>query len=856
MTKNLFTALVLVLLLDQANAHVFTSNSLIGPNELNYENQSIEVRNCELTIGGEHVFQSLHVVGTGKVTVLASHGDADRRVNLNVAGDVEVDANAAISVSASGYPSASGPGAGEAGAGAGHGGVGGMPYNPYGTSAGGFAYGDLLVPTTFGSGGSNGYNATGGSGGGAIRLTVGGTLKVNGMVAADGGNGGVNMQGGSAGGGSGGSVLLTTGSLAGNGVISANGGTSPADGGAGGAGGRIAIYTTVNDFAGTLSARGGSGAMYGSGGAGTVYTQTGSQTGHLLVDNANVLRGAATPISSPVSFGITLANGAIAYPTSALEIASLTIRPNSKLVPLPTQSRIDLTVQNGVIIEATGRMDASGSGYGPGIGPGAGDSATGGGGGHGGEGGRASSLTVGGGAYDSFLTPAEPGSGGGNAYASLGGAGGGIIRMIVGGTLQVDGQLAANGANAVAGPSGGGGGGGGLHLTVAALSGSGTITADGGSSVGQGYGYGGGGAGGRIAIYANTRTFSGNLSAFPGTGQAQPGGAGTIYLKLNTQEIGDLRVDANNIVGAFTPLTSPEACRVVIANRARTYAQAALTLQSLHLTGNSQLSHLNSRPNLALTVKAGLVVDAGSAITATGMGYGGANGPGAGGSGGGGGGHGGSGGFVLAGGAGGPAYDSATEPVLWGSGGGAGHASSGGTGGGAIRLIVGGTFELNGELSADGLSGGIHGGGGAGGSIWVTADTLAGAGNIWARGAASINGGGGGGGRIVLAVDHRGTFSSNPMASGGTGEAAGGDGTVQQIPRTIPSLTLTHEGSSIKFNWPSVDGLNYQLQSSPTLEVDSWHNEGTPQIGNGMPIIQNLPIVSGASRFYRLKVSN
>ncbi len=314
-------------------------------------------------------------------------------------------------------------------------------------------------------------------------------------------------------------------------------------------------------------------------------------------------------------------------------------------------------------------------------------------------------------------------------------------------------------------------------------------------------------------------------------------------------------MDSNNTAGALTPLSSPEACRVVVANRASAYPLAALTFSSLHLTGNSKLTHLSGQSNLALTVQDDLVVDAGSAITVNGKGFGSATGPGAGGAGGGGGGHGGPGGSVVNGAVGGTVNDSASEPVLWGSGGGVGYASAGGTGGGAVRLIIGGTFVLNGELTADGIAGGPNGGGGAGGSIWVTANTLAGAGNVWARGSTSAYAGGGGGGRIMLAVDRRGGFSGTATASGGTGLSREA-GTVQQVPRTMPVLGMTRGGGAMEFNWSGVDGLIYQLQSSQTLEAGSWHDEGEPQIGSGAPLSQSLPIGSDAIRFYRLKVSN
>lgn len=87
-------------------------------------------------------------------------------------------------------------------------------------------------------------------------------------------------------------------------------------------------------------------------------------------------------------------------------------------------------------------------------------------------------------------------------------------------------------------------------------------------------------------------------------------------------------------------------------------------------------------------------------------------------------------------------YGSAVAPTDLGSG-------IGGSirGGGAIRLVVGGTLKNDGEISADGLNYGS-----SGGSIYITTDNLAGAGNIHA------NGGGigwpyrytGGGGRVAV----------------------------------------------------------------------------------------------------------
>ncbi len=123
-------------------------------------------------------------------------------------------------------------------------------------------------------------------------------------------------------------------------------------------------------------------------------------------------------------------------------------------------------------------------------------------------------------------------------------------------------------------------------------------------------------------------------------------------------------------------------------------------------------------------------------------------------SGGGGGGHGrpGGAGYRCAG--GGQAYDSILEPVQAGSGGGwsAWDLTNGGNGGGRIMLTVGGTAAIFGNMSVDGTApNGCGGGGGAGGTINLKAQTFSGTGTIQARGV--TGGGGGAGGRVSLKVN-------------------------------------------------------------------------------------------------------
>ncbi|OHB15710.1 MAG: hypothetical protein A2566_02085 [Candidatus Zambryskibacteria bacterium RIFOXYD1_FULL_40_13] len=131
-------------------------------------------------------------------------------------------------------------------------------------------------------------------------------------------------------------------------------------------------------------------------------------------------------------------------------------------------------------------------------------------------------------------------------------------------------------------------------------------------------------------------------------------------------------------------------------------------------------------------------------------------------------------------GAGGVAYGSEIQPITLGSSG--GSTGSGdyppGSGGGAIKITASGTVTVNGTISANGedaknyslYSGSIVGGGGSGGSIWITADTILGSSNITANGGGvTIIGptrpGGGGGGRIAMyctgGFDYSGAVTAN-----------------------------------------------------------------------------------------------
>ena len=211
-------------------------------------------------------------------------------------------------------------------------------------------------------------------------------------------------------------------------------------------------------------------------------------------------------------------------------------------------NKIHLTIAENVTIETGSSITADGKGYDSDQGRGAGMS--GGGGGYGGNGGGSGGF-----AYGSLTEPNEPGSGGGSEGVNHGGAGGGLIRLEVGGTLTLDGALTADGQAGNPGPSGGGGGSGGsLHVIAARIAGNGLISANGGDGGGE---VSGGGGGGRIAIYYDTYTFAGIVSAYGGTA-AQAGGAGTIYINDSAVPLADLLIDNNLQIGALTPIACSE----------------------------------------------------------------------------------------------------------------------------------------------------------------------------------------------------------------------------------------------------------------------------------------------------------
>lgn len=524
-----------------------------------------------------------------------------------------------------------------------------------------------------------------------------------------------------------------------------------------------------------------------------------------------------------------------AHRFTSLQLSGGAVLTHSPAPAGEPNNRLDLTIDGAMTIDATSRVDGNFKGYGSAAGPGAGisDYSTPTGGGHGGPGGNglyaAGSVSCG-----DLLAPTQPGSGGGNGPAhnpSNGGAGGGLVRLEVGGMLTVAGQLTANGESRLAS----GGAGGAIHVNAGTLAGNGSITANGGAA---GYGLSGGGGGGRIAIYYDSSTFSGAMTALGGlsTG-ANSGGAGTLYTKASSQSVGDLRLDNPGSTNPMeTLITAPVPYRLVLTD-VTAYATAPITLSGLRVGAGGLLTHPFQGPRLQVLVQGNAVVEAGGVIGADARGYPAHTGPGAGsggdwGSSGSGAGHGGQGYASYYGAPGGGTYGSETSPVDYGSGGGGGTWPN--RGGGAMQLTVDGTLTVDGRVAAnaDAATGSMDGGG-SGGSIWLRANRLDGGGSITANGQACGYGlaGGGGGGRIAIYTGIK-EFAGGVAANGGQSETRPGlNGTVyygSYVP-PIPEIAVEQplespvlDGGSRDFG-PCIVGvsqsLTFTIKNSGTGEL-------------------------------------
>ena len=523
-----------------------------------------------------------------------------------------------------------------------------------------------------------------------------------------------------------------------------------------------------------------------------------------------------------------------------------------------------------VEVDAGSSINADTQGYTANAGPGAGASGSSNGGSYGGAGGGQTATT----AYGSDTAPIDLGSGGGS-YESTGGTGGGSLRLIVSGTLTDNGIISADGgtyivctgSGACGGGFAGGGAGGSVYVTAGTLTGSGTFNADGGPNA---TGYGGGGGGGRVAVYYNSATnFSGTAASTAAGGTVGAGGspAGSVGTVGFFSETGSGNNDGLVVEQPFTiPAgTTATYASITVRNGAMLTVGGGSTLTvsgAVLVTGNSTIvlqgANTSAQVNgawagVGSTISAASVeVDAGSSINADAQGYTANAGPGTATGGTNGGSYGGAGGGQAST----TTYGSDTAPVDLGSGGGS-YESTGGTGGGAVHLLVSGALTNNGIISANGgtyivctgsgACGGGFAGGGAGGSINVSAGSLAGSGTFNANGGANSSsyGSGGGGGRV--AVYYNGTNSS---FTGFTGSTASGGVVPTNNGSVIGAVgTIAFFDTSATNNKVAVY-QNFVVPAASNVQYDSLTvaNGATLAVGGGSTVtVAGAVLVTAAS---------
>ncbi|XP_057421303.1 uncharacterized protein LOC130715242 [Lotus japonicus] len=159
---------------------------------------------------------------------------------------------------------------------------------------------------------------------------------------------------------------------------------------------------------------------------------------------------------------------------------------------------------------------------------------------------------------------------------------------------------------------------------------------------------------------------------------------------------------------------------------------------------------------------------------------------------------------------GGDAYSwsSLNEPWSYGSKGGTTSKDEkyGGEGGGRIKFNVTDSLQVSGDLLADGGDGGIKGGGGSGGSIFILAHRMTGTGRFSATGGSGFAGGGGG--RIsIKAVSRHDTtqfFIHGGESLGCSGNAGAAGTYYDAVPRslTICNRNLSTQTDTLILEFP------------------------------------------------------
>ena len=227
---------------------------------------------------------------------------------------------------------------------------------------------------------------------------------------------------------------------------------------------------------------------------------------------------------------------------------------------------------------------------------------------------------------------------------------------------------------------------------------------------------------------------------------------------------------ANNNPANPPPTATPTPPSLTISSGSVTLNTGDYTYSSVNIQGGTTLV-VNGA--VTLEVQQYFNLAAGATIFGDGFGYGLSQGPGSlaatcnGGAS-----HGGLGGSSADGSCGvaqAPSNDSPTAPSIMGSSG------SGSRGGGLFRVNVpSGPATVNGIITMNAAVASVNGGG-AGGTIYIKADTITGTGTVAATGANS-GGAGGGGGIILLSSHTSNSYTNNYTVVGGSGASLTYDG--------------------------------------------------------------------------------
>jgi len=314
----------------------------------------------------------------------------------------------------------------------------------------------------------------------------------------------------------------------------------------------------------------------------TVFMVTDNSSSTVTVDAGatplNTLGLGSTPVVSEVvdlsTVDVEVSGGAKASFDGRWTLANLDLLDGGRVTHQPhatgtafVEGRLDLTVPGDVTIDATSAVDVSGLGhaeeetlFGQVVLGQVADAGSG--GSHGGYGGGATPGAV----YGSPLAPVNHGAGGGegSVFTAAAGAGGGVIRLDVGGTLTLDGVIVADGADAAEeGPmDGGGGAGGSVWVTTDTVAGGGLVRSGGGAGGSAG---GAGGGGGRVLLSFTTNSgFTlANATAPGGLGgaAAEDGHAGSVT--TGTSGALTVTIDDSATTSVPTPL-APQMRRLVV----------------------------------------------------------------------------------------------------------------------------------------------------------------------------------------------------------------------------------------------------------------------------------------------------